>query len=125
MLRGGTEESPNVKLCSRPCLSAFVFANSVDALQCDLCRKDYDLKANPDIMAGKQVRTKVLTIIEMVNQDFTLEMEVFRISNTSNNISYFEPTLHLSLRIAVCGVPQREGVQVLRVALPERVHHEK
>ena len=57
MLRGGTEESPNVKLCSRPCLSAFVFANSVDALQCDLCRKDYDLKANPDIMAGKQVRS--------------------------------------------------------------------
>ena len=56
LLRGGTEESPNVKLCSRPCLSAFVFANSVDALQCDLCRKDYDLKANPDIMAGKQVR---------------------------------------------------------------------
>ena len=56
MLRGGTEESPNVKLCSRPCLSAFVFANSVDALQCDLCRKDYDLKANPDIVAAKQVR---------------------------------------------------------------------
>ena len=57
MLRGGTEESPNVKLCSRPCLSAFVFANSVDALQCDLCRKDYDLKANPDIVAAKQVRS--------------------------------------------------------------------
>lgn len=54
LLRGGTEESPNVKLCSRPCLSAFVFANSVDALQCDLCRKDYDLKANPDIVEGKQ-----------------------------------------------------------------------
>ena len=46
-----------MKLCQRSCLSAFVFANSVDALQCDLCRKDYDLKANPDIVAGKQGRS--------------------------------------------------------------------
>ena len=55
MIRGGTDESPNVKLCQRSCLSAFVFANSIDAFQCDLCRKDFDLKANPDIMAAKQV----------------------------------------------------------------------
>ena len=55
LIRGGTEESPNVKLCQRSCLSAFVFANSVDAMQCDLCRKDYDLKANPEIVKNKQV----------------------------------------------------------------------
>lgn len=54
LIRSGEGEE-NVKLCGRPCFSAYKFGNAVDSLQCDLCLKDYDLKSHPALSKAKHV----------------------------------------------------------------------
>ena len=34
-----------IKLCGRPCLSAYKFGNAVDAFTCGLCSKDFDVRS--------------------------------------------------------------------------------
>ncbi len=53
LVRGGGEAS--TKLCGRPCYSAYVFANGVSALHCDLCDKDFDLKTHPSLSANDHI----------------------------------------------------------------------